>query len=158
MFIKIIIMILLLFNNKVPTKNISNKTIDNNNYLIIEKINLKQPFYNINDENNTIEKNIEVLKESIMPNQENSIVFIAAHSGEGEIAYFNDLIDLNINDELILFYNNNYYKYNIVEIYEESKDGYINVDKYQEDQLILTTCHPYKKNKQLVINAIKKES
>ena len=148
---------ILFINNKIPTKNISNKTIDSNNYLIIEKINLKQQFYNINDENNTIEKNIEILKESIMPDQDNSIVFIAAHSGEGEIAYFNNLIDLDINDELILYYNNYYYKYNIIEIYEESKYGYIDVDKYKENQLILTTCHPYKKNKQLVINAIKKE-
>ena len=160
MFINIlkIIMILFLFNNKVPTKTISNnKNIDNNNYLIIKKINLKQPFYSINDENNTIEKNIEILKESIMPDQENSIVFIAAHSGEGEIAYFNNLINLDINDELILYYNNYYYKYKIIQIYEEPKYGYIDVDKSINDQLILTTCHPHKKNKQLVINAIKKE-
>ena len=155
--IKIIIMILFLLNNKVPTKIISNKKRDNNNYLIIEKINFKQPFYNINNENNTIEKNIEILQESIMPDKDNSIVFIAAHSGEGKIAYFNHLIDLDINDELILYYKNNYYKYNIIEKYEEKKYGYIDVDKTIEDQLVLTTCHPYKKNKQLVINAIKKE-
>lgn len=157
MFIKILLVFILLINNKVPTKTISKEKIDNNNYLIIEKINLKQPFYNINDENNTIEKNIEVLKESIMPNEDNSIVFIAAHSGEGKIAYFNNLIELNINDELILYYNNYYYKYSIIEIYEEPKNGYIDVDKSTNDQLVLTTCHPYKKNKQLVINAIKKE-
>lgn len=153
----IIIMILFLINNKVPTKTISNrKIIDNNNYLIIEKINLKQQFYNIDDENNTIDKHIEVLKESIMPDKNNSIVFIAAHSGKGDIAYFNNLIELNINDELILYYKNNYYKYTIIEIYEESKNGYIDVNKNVEDQLVLTTCHPYKRNKQLVINAIKK--
>ena len=143
-------------NNKIPTKNISNNNIDNNNYLIIEKINLKLPFYSINSENNTIDKNIELLKESIMPDKNNSIIFIAAHSGEGEIAYFNNLIDLDLNDELIIYYKNNYYKYKIIEIYEESKNGYIDVDRNIEDQLVLTTCHPYKKNKQLVINAIKK--
>ena len=49
------------------------------------------------------------------------------------------------------------YKYYIKEIYEEDKTGYINVDKEKENQLILTTCHPDKSNKQLVINAIKKE-
>ena len=152
----IITLILFLLNNKIPTKNISNKSIDNNNYLIIEKINLKQPFYNISNKNNTIEKNIEVLKESIMPNKNNSIIFIAAHSGEGEIAYFNNLINLEINDELIIYYKNKYYKYTIIEIYEESKNGYIHVNKNKENQLILTTCHPYNSNKQLVINAIKK--
>lgn len=153
----LIILVLLIINNK-PTIQINSNNIDNKNYLIIEKINLKQPFYDINNENNTIEKNIEVLKESIMPDKENSIVIIAAHSGEGNIAYFNDLIDLNINDELILYYKNKYYKYNIIEIYEENKYGYIDVDKSINDQLILTTCHPKKSNKQLVINAIKKET
>ena len=152
----IIILIILITNNKVPTKNISNESsIDNNNYLIIEKINLKQQFFNKYDENNTIDKHIEILDESIMPDENNSIVIIAAHSGEGEIAYFNDLIYLNIKDELILYYKNKYYKYTIIEIYEESKTGYINIDKNIEDQLILTTCHPFKKNKQLIINAIK---
>ena len=143
-----------LFSN-IPTYNIS-KPI-NYNYLEIKKINLKQPFYEINDKNNTIEKNIEILKESIMPDKDNSIVIIAAHSGEGDIAYFNNLTELTINDELLLSYNNKIYKYYIKEIYEEDKTGYINVDKEKEKQLILTTCHPNKPNKQLVINAIKKE-
>ena len=67
----IIILILFINNNKIPTKNISNKNIDNNNYLIIEKLNLKLPFYNINSKNNTIDKNIELLKESIMPDKNN---------------------------------------------------------------------------------------
>ena len=152
----LILLIIILFNNTVPTINISNN-IDNNNYLIIEKINLKQPFYEINSNNNTIEKNIEILKESIMPDQDNSIVIIAAHSGEGDIAYFNNLIDLDINDELILYYKKTYYKYNIIDIYEEPKYGYIDINRSNNNQLVLTTCHPYKKNKQLVINATKKE-
>lgn len=154
----IIVVILFIHNSlfsNIPTYNIS-KPI-NYNYLEIKKINLKQPFYEINDKNNTIEKNIEILKESIMPDKDNSIVIIAAHSGEGDIAYFNNLTELTINDELLLSYNNKIYKYYIKEIYEEDKTGYINVDKEEENQLVLTTCHPNKPNKQLVINAIKKE-
>ena len=154
----IVVIILFIHNSlfsNIPTYNIS-KPI-NYNYLEIKKINLKQPFYEINDKNNTIEKNIEILKESIMPDKDNSIVIIAAHSGEGDIAYFNNLTELTINDELLLSYNNKIYKYYIKEIYEEDKTGYINVDKEKEKQLILTTCHHNKPNKQLVINAIKKE-
>ena len=154
----IVVIILFIHNSlfsNIPTYNIS-KPI-NYNYLEIKKINLKQPFYEINDKNNTIEKNIEILKDSIMPDKDNSIVIIAAHSGEGDIAYFNNLTELTINDELLLSYNNKIYKYYIKEIYEEDKTGYINVDKEKEKQLILTTCHPNKPNKQLVINAIKKE-
>ena len=154
----IVVIILFIHNSlfsNIPTYNIS-KPI-NYNYLEIKKINLKQPFYEINDKNNTIEKNIEILKDSIMPDKDNSIVIIAAHSGEGDIAYFNNLTELTINDELLLSYNNKIYKYYIKEIYEEDKTGYINVDKEKEKQLVLTTCHPTKPNKQLVINAIKKE-
>lgn len=150
------ILLFLLIYNKSPNKNININT-KKDNYLYIEKINLKRKYYNINSKENTIEKNIEILKESIMPDKDNSIVFIAAHSGEGSIAFFNNLIDLDINDKIILYYNNKKYTYYIEYIWEEDKNGYINVNKENKKQLILTTCHPTKHNKQLVINAIIKE-
>ena len=63
----IVVIILFIHNSlfsNIPTYNIS-KPI-NYNYLEIKKINLKQPFYEINDKNNTIEKNIEILNRTIM--------------------------------------------------------------------------------------------
>lgn len=134
---------------------------DNDNsigYLKIEKINLNEKLYNINSKENNIEKNITILKESIFPDKENSIVFIAAHSGVGKIAYFEKLDELNINDEVTLTINKKTYKYVVKEYWEEKKNGYINVNKDNKKQLILTTCSPNKKNYQLVINCIEKES
>ena len=59
--------------------------------LRIDKINLNNPIYNLSDNRNNVEENVTILDESILPDNDNSIVFIAAHSGEGKIAYFNDL-------------------------------------------------------------------
>ncbi|MCI8460847.1 MAG: hypothetical protein HFE81_05570, partial [Bacilli bacterium] len=74
---------------KKHTSNITNIYRNNskNNYLqnqignlVIKKINLNEPLFEINSSENTIEKHISILKESIFPNQENSIIFLAAHS------------------------------------------------------------------------------
>lgn len=126
--------------------------------LLIKKINLKQPIYKINSPNNTIEKHVTILKESILPNENNSIIFLAAHSGTGKIAYFEQLNHLDINDELVLIYQNKKHYYNVIDIWEEEKNGYINVNKAKEKQLVLTTCSPTNKNNQLIINSIEKES
>ena len=125
--------------------------------LIIKKIKLKEYLYNINSNENNIEKHVTILDNSIFPNKENSIVFIAAHSGTGKIAYFNDLDKLEVNDSINFIYNNKTYNYIVKDIFEEKKDGYININKEFEDQLVLTTCSK-NKNKQLIVNCIKKES
>ena len=85
-------------------------------------------------------------------------MFIAAHSGIGKIAYFEELDELKPNDEIILNINNKTYKYIVKEYWEEKKNGYINVNKESKKQLILTTCSPNKDNYQLIINCIEKES
>ena len=85
-------------------------------------------------------------------------MFIAAHSGTGPIAYFNNLDKLEKNDLVRLIYKNIEYKYIVKEIWETEKDGDIEVNKTKEKQLILTTCSTRDKTKQLVINCIEKES
>ena len=125
-------------------------------YLQIDSIKIKEPIYEINSKENNIEEHVTILKESILPENDNSIVFIAAHSGTGNIAYFKNLDKLNINDLIILKINNKKYKYVVKEIWEENKNGYINVNKEKEKQVVLTTCSPNKHNLQLVINCIEK--
>ena len=82
------------------------KIIKKNNFgeLIINKINLDEELFSINSSENTIEKHVTILKESIYPDDDNSIMIIAAHSGIGRIAYFNELDKLEINDEIVLIY------------------------------------------------------
>jgi len=134
--------------------------IKKNNFgeLIINKINLDEELFSINSSENTIEKHVTILKESIYPDDDNSIMIIAAHSGIGRIAYFNELDKLEINDEIVLIYKDKKYIYVVKDIWEEKKNGYININKEKKKQLVLTTCSPNKDNYQLIINCIEKES
>ena len=122
--------------------------------LIINKINLKEDLYDIDSSKNNIEEHVTILQGSKFP----ELLILAAHSGQGRIAYFEELDNLKINDSIKLVYNNKEYFYYVKDIWEEKKTGYININKETNNQLILTTCSPDKKNYQLVINCIKKES
>lgn len=127
--------------------------------IIIPKIKLDNSIYNINSSLNTVEKNVMILSDSVLPNNNESIIFLAAHSGNGEIAYFNDLDKLNINDIVIFQYKDYNYFYSIISKYEIDKDGDIELNKTSSNQLVLTTCSTSNMNKQLLINSnlIKKE-
>ena len=126
--------------------------------IIIPKIGLEKPLYKMDSENNNIEKNVTILNESITPEQENSILFIAAHSGTSNVSFFNNLDQLQVEDEIELQYNNHTYYYQITNISEQTKDGYIRGRRENKRQLVLTTCCPQKDNCQLIINSIEKES
>lgn len=141
---------------KVNIRNQENN--DQIGSIIINKLNINKPLYKINSNKNNIEENITILKESIPPKEDNSILIIAAHSGTGPIAFFNELNKLEINDEIIIKYDNKEYKYFVKDIWEEKKNGYININKEPQKQLILTTCSPTKDDYQLIINCIIKES
>ena len=140
--------------------NYQKQSNDNIGEIIIEKIKLQQKLYPINSTKNNIEKNVTILKHSEEPNINNSIMFIAAHSGTGKIAYFKNLDKLKKTDIIKLTYKDNHYIYEIKDIWEIEKTGSINIEKENNTQLILTTCSPTKENYQLIINSIqiKKES
>ena len=156
----LIILLLTIPLSILKISNNENTKIINNEFgkLIINKINLKEELFPINSDENTIERHVSILKESIYPDKDNSLMIIAAHSGTGKIAYFQELDKLEINDEIILIYKNNKYTYYVKNIWEEKKNGYININKENKKQLVLTTCSPNKEGYQLVINCIEKES
>lgn len=148
--------------NKAIAKNLTipNSTpteIDKIGYIKIDKINLYQPLYKKESPHNNIEENITILKDSIMPDKDNSIIFLAAHSGSREIAFFNDLDKLIKKDIITLEYNNKLYSYEVTDIWEEKKNGYIHINKSKSKQLVLTTCSK-NKDKQLVINSVLKNT
>ena len=160
------IIILFLFLFSITTIKISDEPIITNTLItsqkqeigkiIIEKINLQKNLYDINNPQNSVEKNVTILKESTPPTKKNSIMILAAHSGTGKIAYFNSLNKLELNDSIILIYKNKKYTYIVKNIWEEPKTGYINFNKEKDKQLILTTCSPTNSKNQLVINCIEK--
>lgn len=151
----IILLIIIVLGTPLSIVKINNNKI-NNKYglLIINKINLKEELFPINSNENTIERHVSILKPSTYPD----LMIIAAHSGEGPIAYFQELDKLELNDEITLIIKNKKRIYKVKEIWEEKKNGYININKENNNQLILTTCSPHKDNYQLVINCIEKES
>lgn len=123
-------------------------------HIIIPKIKLDNPLYHPKSLENTVEKNVMILDGSVFPkNNDYSIIFLAAHSGSGDIAYFNDLDQLSKDDILILQYQNYNYYYKIDSIFEEDKDGDIEINKTSNQQLILTTCSKSDLKKQLIINS-----
>ena len=150
-----ILLLLLLIPISIVKTTTNTKPHTSNTYgtIIINKINLKEELFPIGSEENTIERHVSRLKES-----KEDLMIIAAHSGIGPIAYFQELDKLELNDEIILIIENKKTIYKVKEIWEEKKNGYINFNKEKTKQLILTTCSPNKEGYQLVINCIEKES
>ena len=150
----LVLLILIVITTPLSIVKISNK--ETNKYygmLIINKINLKEELFPINSDENTIERHVSILNSST-----DNLMIIAAHSGIGPLAYFQELDKLELNDEIILIIEKNKTTYKVKDIWEEKKNGYININEEKEKQLILTTCSPNKEGYQLVINCIKKES
>lgn len=130
------------------------KQVETYNYigvLEIPKINLKRGFLDINDRNNNVNKNIQVLENSTMPDSDGGLLVIAGHSGSGRVAFFKNLYKLKKDDQIYIYYKNIKYVYEVINIYEETKDGDIAIEKNSESTLVLTTCSQTDKNKQVVV-------
>lgn len=117
-------------------------------YLTIPKISMKLGFYQIGSDLNTVSKNIELIETGI-----NNTYLLAAHSGSGYLAYFNDLRYLSINDDIYLEFKEYTNHYRVTNIRREKKDGNIGISN-KENQLILTTCDQVVKGYQLIIESI----
>lgn len=138
-------------------KKVTIKRNTNNYYAKVEikKINLLKEMYPKNDSRNQVDKNITILKESELPNVPNSILILAAHSGTGEHAYFNEIKNLELKDQIIIYYENYKYYYEVDNKYEELKNGKIHIKKNNnQNQIILTTCSTNDNTKQLIITGI----
>ena len=121
--------------------------------LEIPKINFKGNIYNKNSKLNNIDKNIIIMKESNMPDEEGGIIIIAGHSGYGKYAYFKHLNKLEKEDIVILNYLNKKYYYKVIDYYLDSKDGSISINNVnKKNKLFLFTCNPNDKNNFLVYN------
>ena len=134
-------------NNKTNKQDIevnkkdNEKIIDYIGVLEIPKINLIRGLVAKNDVRNNVDYNIEILKESTMPNIDNSNLFLAAHSGNSKVSFFRYLYKLNYNDEVYIYYENKKYIYKVNNLYEIEKNGYAEIRKSNNRKhLILITC------------------
>lgn len=145
-------------NNLVSSiMNISNNKTDVIATIEIPKINIKEDIYKISNSQEDVDKHVVILENSTFPVEKESILFVAAHSGSGNNAYFNDIDKLSTGDRVNFFYKNKLYTYIVDKKWEEDKNGYIGVSKTNKHELILTTCSNNNQYKQLIIKCIKKE-
>lgn len=120
----------------------------------IPKINVKRGFYNIENTNNNVNKNVEVIKGSSMPNVEKGNFILAAHSGSGRVAFFKNVYKLENQDEIFIYFNNTKYKYQVIDKYEVDKIGKVLIHRDKDiTALTLTTCSQTDKTKQIVVIA-----
>lgn len=100
---------------------------------------------------NNVNRNIEVLSESDMPDVENGNVILAGHSGNSGVSYFRKLNKLQNDDTVSIVYNGKEYKYKMVNSYEIEKNGYAHIVRNAEKStLTLITCK-HNTNKQIVV-------
>ena len=100
---------------------------------------------------NNVNRNIKILDESDMPDQENGNVILAAHSGNGRTAFFKNLDKLQIDDTVSIFYNGYEYKYRMINTYDVEKTGSVEITRNApKSTLTLITCR-HNTNKQIVI-------
>lgn len=155
--LKYSLLLILYFYFNIPiSENIILKDNKVENYyalLEIPKINLKKELYEKNSPLNNIDKNLMIIGN--MPNEIGYLV-IAGHSGVGDIAYFNNLIYLEINDEINVYYDDKTYKYKVFEIYEIEKTGKLYLNKNEKNIIVLVTCK-VGTNKQLIYKGILKK-
>ena len=142
-------------NNKydsINKINVNNKEdVDSKYKLLIEipKIELFKGVYDYKSKYNNVDKNIYLLKESSMPDINNSNLILASHSGNSTTSHFKNLNKLNFDDEIYIYYNGYKYIYKINDIYKHEKSGeiYRNINY---NTLTLITCDKTDKTKQLV--------
>lgn len=128
-----------------PTEEKKTNTTTKKNYYIgyleISKIGLKRGFVSKNSKENNVSKNIFIVKTSNYPDVNKGNFILAAHSGNGHNAYFNNLYKLEIGDTAKVTYQGYKYTYEIKKIYKQKKTGVIGIDRdFDKTTLTLVTC------------------
>ncbi|CCY45321.1 putative uncharacterized protein [Clostridium sp. CAG:1193] len=121
--------------------------------LKIPKIGLERGLVDPNSYLNNVNYNLEFIRGSSMPDQENGNVIIAGHSGSARISYFRKLDQLVIGDKASLNYKGKVYNYKIVDIYDIDKTGTAEIIREKnKSTLTLITCR-HNTKKQIVVIA-----
>ena len=117
----------------------------------IPKIGLEKGLASKDNYYNNVNRNIQILTESDMPDKEKGNVILAGHSGNSSVSYFRKLNKLQNNDEVIISYKGKDYVYRMVNSYEIEKNGYAHILRNAEKTtLTLITCK-HNTNKQLIV-------
>ena len=118
--------------------------------LEIPKINLNQGLVRPNSNLNNVNKNIQILTPFNRLDQLGTNLILAGHSGNSKVSFFRNINNLEIGNDIYIYYQNKKYHYKVLKKYEVEKTGKIHVKSNQNKTLLtLTTCSY--NNKQLII-------
>ena len=141
--------------NEVISDEVNSDTNINDYIAVLEipAINLTRGLVDKSSPNNDVNKNIYMLKDTVLPDEDTiSHIILASHSGNSYVSYFKNLHKLDINDEIYFYYKNNKYIYSIYKIDEVDKTGNIELKKTYSSDITLITCKGNLK-RQIVIYA-----
>ena len=117
----------------------------------IPNIRLKKGLCSIGQECNAVSKNIQILKESDMPNVTNGNLLLAGHNGNSKVSFFNKLDKLKVNDSIYIYYNGTKYEYKLSNYYDIKKTGKAIIHRDNDKTtLVLITCKKNTDDKQVV--------
>lgn len=142
---------------EVPTED-AKEEMNNKNYSInytavleIPSINLKRGVVDNTKDFKSINYAISVDNSSNYPNNKGNFI-LYSHSGNSNIAFFNKLYKLEINDDIYVYYNGVKYHYRIFNKYDIEKTGKAKIINLKDNKYItLITCNQNKKGYQIVI-------
>ena len=139
-------------NEETETSNTQNSNnIAYTAILEIPKINLKRGVVDSTKNFKSINYAISVDKNSNYPNELGNFI-LYAHSGNSYISYFRKLNQVDINDEVYVYYNGVKYHYVIENKYDIEKTGKAKVINLKDNKYItLITCNQDRKGYQIVV-------
>ena len=127
--------------------------------LKINKIGLERGLVDKTSSYNHVNQNIQILKESDMPNVDKGNLILAAHSGNGRVAFFRDLHKLELNDVVNVYYEGINYVYEIVNIYEIEKTGEAHIIRNaSKTTLTLITCKDNEEKQIIIVCELKERN
>lgn len=131
------------YEEKISNYYIEYKKNDNDfiGILSVPRLHIKNGFLHKENPRNNIKYNIQLLKESTMPDEENSNIIFAAHRGNSNVSYFNRLHKLRKGDKIIVEYQNEIYTYKYSFCYDVKKDGRVEINRdLKKKTITLITC------------------
>ena len=109
--------------------------------LEIPKINLKRGLFDKNSSSNNVNRNIYILKETTLPDEQiNSHIILAAHSGNSYISFFRNLKKIDMKDKIYFYYKGVKYIYEVSNKYEIEKTGTTELKQTNISDITLITC------------------
>lgn len=145
------------FNGNTTTANTSTQASLEPEYqkynMVVEvaRVGIKKGIYPLSSPYNNIKYNVQLMETSTMPDCKNGNVILAAHNGNSSVSYFDNLKNSKLGDVVNLYYRGIKYTYNLVDIYDVSKKGTVEIKRdHTKSCVTLITCKSKDKTKQVV--------